>query len=368
VGGETDLDRILELIAKRGRALVNARTVVILLEDSGELRAVAAAGEIAGDVVDQRIPLHDSVYADVFHSRLPERISDLSARLRSGSHAIGVDADSALAVPLVFKDRTLGVLVVYDHQPYAVGAGTFTMADQQLLLSFAASAATAVATAKTVAQEDLRHSIQAAEQERRRWARELHDETLQGLGALSVLLSSGLGGDLEAPVQQALGFIEEQIASLRALISDLRPAVLDDLGIQPALEALVERGATPPGATVDLEVDLAYGQQTAATRLTPDLENAIYRLVQEALTNVAKHSGADRVSIVVREWNGSVKVDVSDNGSGFDSMSATRGFGLVGMRERAELAGGKLAIASKRGEGTTVSVVLPAIHLEAGAP
>jgi signal transduction histidine kinase len=368
VGGETDLDRILELIAKRGRALVNARTVVILLEDSGELRAVAAAGEIENDVVDQRIPLHDSVYADVFHSRLPERISDLSARLRSGSHAIGVDADSALAVPLVFKDRTLGVLVVYDHQPYAVGAGTFTMADQQLLLSFAASAATAVATAKTVAQEDLRHSIQAAEQERRRWARELHDETLQGLGALSVLLSSGLGGDLEAPVHQALGFIEEQIASLRALISDLRPAVLDDLGIQPALEALVERGATPPGATVDLEVDLAYGQQTAATRLTPDLENAIYRLVQEALTNVAKHSGADRVSIVVREWNGSVKVDVSDNGSGFDSMSATRGFGLVGMRERAELAGGKLAIASKRGEGTTVSVVLPAIHLEADAP
>jgi signal transduction histidine kinase len=90
--------------------------------------------------------------------------------------------------------------------------------------------------------------------------------------------------------------------------------------------------------------------------------------VQEALTNVAKHSGADRVSIVVREWNGSVKVDVSDNGSGFDSMSATRGFGLVGMRERAELAGGKLAIASKRGEGTTVSVVLPAIHLEADAP
>jgi signal transduction histidine kinase len=363
VGGETDLDRILELIAKRGRALVKARTVVILLEEEGELRVVAAAGDTDEAVVGQRIPLHDSVYADVFRSRRPERISDLPARLRSGSHAIGVDAHSALAVPLVFKDRALGVLVVYDHQPDAAAAGTFTMADQQLLLSFAASAATAVATAKTVAQEDLRHSIQAAEQERRRWARELHDETLQGLGALSVLLSSGLGRDLETPVHQALSFIEEQIASLRALISDLRPAVLDELGIQPALEALVERGATPPEAAVDLEVDLAYGRDEATTRLIPDIENAIYRLVQEALTNVIKHSGARRVSIAVRESDGSVRVEVTDNGSGFDITGATGGFGLVGMRERAELVGGKLAIASQRGEGTTVSVVLPATHL-----
>ncbi|MEA2410097.1 MAG: hypothetical protein QOC77_658 [Thermoleophilaceae bacterium] len=363
VGGETDLNRILELIAKRGRTLVDARTVVILLEERGELTVVAAAGATGGAVVGQRIPLRDSVYADVFRSREPERIGDLPARLRSGRHALGVKAHSALAVPLVFKDRTLGVLTAYDHQPYAAASDQFTMAEQQLLLSFAASAATAVATAKTVAQEDLRHSIQAAEQERRRWARELHDETLQGLGALSVLLSSGLGGDLEAPVRQALSFLEEQIASLRALISDLRPAVLDELGIQPALEALVERGPTPANAAVDLEVDLAYGRDEAATRLTPDIENAIYRLVQEALTNVVKHSGADRVSIAVRESNGNVSVDISDNGSGFDVTGTPGGFGLVGMRERAELAGGKLAIASERGGGTTVSVVLPAMHL-----
>jgi signal transduction histidine kinase len=363
VGGETDLERILELIAKRGRALVNARTVVILLEEGGELRVVAAAGETEGAVLGQRIPLRDSVYADVFRSREPERMSDLPARLRSGRHALGVKAHSALAVPLVFKDRTLGVVVVYDHQLDAVAAGPFTIADQQLLLSFAASAATAVATAKTVAQEDLRHSIQAAEQERRRWARELHDETLQGLGALSVLLSSGLGGDLESSVHQAVSFIEDQIASLRALISDLRPAVLDELGIQPALEALVERGAAPPEATVDLDVDLAYGRDEAATRLTPDIENAIYRLVQEALTNVVKHSDADRVSIAVREANGNVSAEIRDNGSGFEVTGATGGFGLVGMRERAELVGGRLVIASRPGKGTTVSVVLPAAHL-----
>jgi signal transduction histidine kinase len=361
VSGETDVERILEMIAKRGRALVNARTVVILLEEKGELVAVAAAGEADETVVGRRIPLHTSVYADVFRSHRPERVSDLPARLRSGSYAIGVDADSALAVPLVFKGRALGVLAVYDHAR-DTGEGTFTLADQQLLLSFAASAATAVGTARTEAQEHLRLSIQAAERERRRWARELHDETLQGLGGLNLLLSAGLDGDLEASVRQSLGFLEDQIASLRALISDLRPAVLDDLGLQPALEALVERGATTPDAAVSLEVDLAYGRQEAATRLIPDIENAIYRLVQEALTNVAKHSGADRATVAVHESGGSVSVEVSDNGSGFDLGVAATGFGLIGMRERVELAGGKLTIASEPGRGTTVSVVLPATH------
>jgi signal transduction histidine kinase len=361
VSGETDVERILEMIAKRGRALVHARTVVILLEEKGELVAVAAAGEADDTVVGRRIPLHTSVYADVFRSHRPERVSDLPARLRSGSYAIGVDADSALAVPLVFKGRALGVLAVYDHAR-DTGEGTFTLADQQLLLSFAASAATAVGTARTEAQEHLRLSIQAAERERRRWARELHDETLQGLGGLNLLLSAGLDGDLEASVRQSLGFLEDQIASLRALISDLRPAVLDDLGLQPALEALVERGATTPDAAVSLEVDLAYGRQEAATRLIPDIENAIYRLVQEALTNVAKHSGADRATVAVHESDGSVSVEVSDNGSGFDLGVAATGFGLIGMRERVELAGGKLTIASEPGRGTTVSVVLPATH------
>jgi signal transduction histidine kinase len=355
VGGETDLDRILELIAKRGRALVHARTVVILLEEDGQLEVVVAAGEADAATVGRRIPLESSMYADVFRSRRPERVSDVPARLRAGSHSVGIAADTALAVPLVFKGRPLGVLVAYDHER-GDGKGPFTVTDQQLLLSFAASAATAVGSAKTVAQERLRHSIEAAEQERRRWARELHDDTLQGLGALNMLLSSGLNGDLDASVRQALGHIEEQIASLRGLISDLRPAVLDELGVQPALEALVEREHAG-GASIDLDVDLP-GEQ----RLAPEIENAVYRLVQEALTNTAKHSGANRVAVAVREADGNVLVEVSDDGQGFDLAAATSGFGLIGMRERAELVGGKVAIASEPGGGTTVSVALPAIR------
>ena len=364
VGGETDLERILELIAKRGRALVNARTVVILLEDEGYLEVLTVAGEADDATIGRRIPVEGSVYADVFRTRRPERVPDLPARLRAGSHTLGVNAATALAVPLVFKGRALGVLVAYDHERGDAGA-TFTVADQQLMLSFAASAATAVGTAKTVLQEHLRYSIEAAERERRRWARELHDETLQGLGALNVLLNSGLRDDLEGAARQAVSFIEEQIASLRALIADLRPAVLDELGVQPALEALVQRDAN---MTVDLEIDLAYERGDAPTRLVPEIENAVYRLVQEALTNAAKHSDVDRAKVTVREVDGSVTVEVADAGSGFDLAAATKGFGLIGMRERVELVGGKLAVASQPGQGTTVSVVLPAVHLGEGRP
>jgi signal transduction histidine kinase len=363
VGGETDLDRILELIAKRGRALVDARTVVIMLADEAELSVLTVAGEVDEGIVGRRIPTANSVYADVLRSQEPERIDDLSARLRLGGHSIGVHAEAALVVPLVFRGRAMGVLVAYDHRE---GSGTFTASDQQLMLSFAASAATALGTARTVAREYLRHSIEAAELERRRWARELHDETLQGLGALSVLLSAGRQGDLDDAVRQALGFIDDEIASLRALISDLRPAALDDLGVQPALEALADRMASTTGLTVRLDVDLAFGREERSTRLVPEVENSIYRLVQEALTNVSKHAGTDHADVSVRESGGSVRVEVRDHGAGFDLDRTTGGFGLVGMRERAELVEGTLAVASEPGGGTTVSIVVPAKHVKAG--
>jgi signal transduction histidine kinase len=365
VGGETDLDRILELIAKRGRALVNARALVIMLEDGGQLTVVTVAGEIDDAVIGRRLPVADSIYGQVLQSRRPERIGDLPSRLRTVRHAIGVEASVALAVPLVFKGRALGVLVAYDHEN---GPGTFMMSEQQLLTSFAASAAIAVGTAKTVAQEHLRHSMQAAELERRRWARELHDETLQGLGALNVLLSAGLQGDLEDAARKALGFIEEQIASLRSLISDLRPAVLDDLGLQPALEALADRMASATSLNVALDVDLMSQAGEPRPRLIPEIEDAIYRLVQETLTNVSKHADTNRAVVSVRESGGSVVVEVRDDGIGFDLDETAGGFGLIGMRERAELVEGTLAVASAPGEGTTVTIVVPAERVGGGAP
>jgi signal transduction histidine kinase len=218
-----------------------------------------------------------------------------------------------------------------------------------------------VHTAQSVAEVRLRQSLAASEQERRRWARELHDETLQSLGALQVILSSALArgspDSLEAAVRDAISQISSEIGNLRNLITELRPASLDDLGLAAAIEGLAERTSTVEGIAVETRLDLAVDGEPH--RLAPQLETTIYRLVQEALTNVAKHAVAEHVQVEVRMLGGAVEVEVRDDGVGFDPQSATDGFGLIGMRERTELAGGSLEIGSTAGEGTTVRATLP---------
>ena len=212
-----------------------------------------------------------------------------------------------------------------------------------------------------MADERLQQSIAAAEHERHRWARELHDETLQGLGALRLLLASarksGQPRTLERTVGQAVGQIEAQIRGLRALIADLRPAALDEIGLAGAVEGLVERVATEGSLEVEAKIGLAQ-----AERLRPEVELTLYRLAQEALTNVVKHASATRVSVHMVERHGSIDLTVADNGRGFDPADGSTGFGLVGMRERAALAGGRLSISSSAGAGSTVRAEVPALN------
>ena len=339
IGGETDLSKVLELIAKRGRALVEARALVILLDRGGELAVAATAGEARSNAGGEA-PTESSVADSVFRSGRSESLDDARG----------------LFVPMTFRGRTVGVLAAFDRTS---GGPAFTREDESLLRSFATSGATAVQTAQSVAEERLRHSMEAAEHERRRWARELHDETLQGLAGLKVLLETsatqGSEAALRSAVEQATAEIRNQIQALRALITELRPAALDELGLGAAIESLAERTRTIEGLEVELDVPADAGLE----RFSPDVETAIYRLVQEALTNVAKHARAERAHVVVRRVDGSLMVTVRDDGVGFDPGSATSGFGIVGMRERLSLADGELSIASEPGKGTTVTASLP---------
>ena len=199
---------------------------------------------------------------------------------------------------------------------------------ERLLTAFAASAATAVATAQSVAEDSLRESIAAAERERGRWARELHDETLQGLGALRVLLASALrSGDPEnlgTATRNAVDQIANEIANLRSLITELRPAALDELGLGAAIESLASAHATATGVEVNVDLALAWEDRRDRRRLGPELELAIYRLVQEALTNVSKHAGAESVWIEVSQDDGTMLVVVRDDGEGFDPIRPRR--------------------------------------------
>jgi signal transduction histidine kinase len=356
VGGETELDRILELVVKRGRALIDAHDVLIMLREGDHLSIVAGAGHVT---VSQgtRLPLSGSTAGEVLAAGRSRRVDDAAHQLRIPPERFGLDhATTALLVPLVYRGESLGVLAAFDRLG---GDGTFTRDDEQLLEAFAAQAATAVATAKSVDADRRRRSLAAAEAERHRWARELHDDTLQAMGALKVALSGAARLDDVDAMRDAMRDATEQlsnhIATLRSLIAELRPPALDQLGLAPALDSLVQRTATANGLEIRADIRLPEDQ-----RLEPELETTVYRVVQESLTNVVKHARATSVDLAVRCYDDAVELSVTDDGVGFDvEGAAVGGFGLLGMQERVELADGELRVLPRPDKGTMITARLP---------
>jgi signal transduction histidine kinase len=350
VGGETDQMRVLSLILDHGREIVAARKLVVFLPDGEELAAVS--GSARSGEPELRLPLRDSLAGQVLVSGLPRRVAagEQAAQLEQ----LMPGARAAILVPLIFRGEALGVLAAIN------GAEELMFEDEheQLLMSVAASAATAVATARSVAAARLRLSLEAAEDARGRWARELHDETLQGLTGARMVLSAGLArGDpdsLRDAAEAADTHLGEEVRSLRELIAELRPAALDDLGLGPAIDSLAKRQAAAGGFTLAVELELG-----SAERLGRDTESAIYRIVQEALSNVVKHALASRVRLAVSLIADRAEIAVEDDGSGFDPAQVPEGFGLTGMRERALWEGGRLSVTSADGGPTCVSAVLP---------
>jgi signal transduction histidine kinase len=161
--------------------------------------------------------------------------------------------------------------------------------------------------------------------------------------------------------------VEGLISGLHGLITELRPVALDELGAEAAIEALVDRLNERHGLEVSVDIDLAGETSHDEARHTPDLEATIYRLVQEALTNVVKHSGADHARVAVEERGGAVTLTIEDDGRGLDPQSEAGGFGLVGMRERVALIGGRLWVGPGPGGGTRVSATLPATRRNGGS-
>lgn len=358
---ETDLERVLELIVKRGRALAEARACLVLLIEDGHLEVAAAAGEIDDVVVGARVEVSGP------------QLEALHAGLGVGAHGssvealepIGVEARSALLVPLRAAGSNFGVLVLLDR----MGEDPAFDADDEVVLnSFGASAAGAIATTRAQQDEKLKLAIRASEQERQRWARELHDETLQELGALRIAQQTALAVDDPDAMRHAIAGATEQvervILGLEAVITELRPAALDQLGVGAALEALVERIATRFGIEVTVDADLAYESGREAQRHAPDVEATIYRVVQEALTNVGKHAEATAARVAIDEREQRITITVEDDGKGLSSTRRGSGFGLVGMRERVGLLGGALTLGPGTNGGTRVVAALPIGHLD----
>jgi signal transduction histidine kinase len=352
LASELELEPLLHLVASRLRELVDARLVLIALPEGETLRIAAVDGERAFGIAGMELALGGSKAGRVLERGRSERIDsvlddpeiDQQATRRLGVH-------SALYVPLIARGRTIGVVIAHDKE----GARpAFSEDDLRLAESLADRAAVAVDLSERVSRDSVRRVVEAQELERARLARELHDETGQAL--TSILL--GLKPLEQSAEAEAVGAVRELVVStlqnVRRLAVELRPSALDDFGLVPAVERLSETFREQSGLEVDLAAHL--GEE----RLLPDAETTLYRVIQEALTNVVKHAGASRVSILLQRKQGAVVAVVEDDGSGFDP-DATRedALGLAGMRERLALVGGKLQVESSPGRGTTIAAEVP---------
>jgi signal transduction histidine kinase len=353
---EVELPRLLNLVAARLREVVDARLVTIALPaEDGDLRIEAADGEGAAVLLGARLGRDSSKHARVLERGRTERVDSFlddpevdqtltrQAGLRSG-----------LYVPLMSAERRIGVVAAHDK---LTTDGRFTDADVRLSEIFAARAAVAVDLSRRVAQDALENAIAAQETERRRLALELHDETGQELTSILLGLraveEAHTSDERTAALAEVRALTVQTLQNVRRLAVELRPKALDDFGLVPALERLAEAFGERTGMRVDVQAAQLEG------RLPESVETTLYRVVQEALTNVVKHAQARHVSIVLARKESSATAIVEDDGRGFDPAAGNGGIGLAGMRERLALIGGRLEIESGPGAGTTIVAEAP---------
>jgi signal transduction histidine kinase len=352
---ETDLEKLLDLIVRRLRELLGARVVALALPSGRDtLRFAAVAG--TEDLLGTTISRSESKSGAVLERRRSERIdSVLDDPEVHQEVSRQLAARTGMWVPLIARDQAIGVLEIHDKEG---PDPRFDHDDFRLAETFAARAAVAVELSQRVARDAVRRVVQAQELERSRLARELHDETGQALTSILLGLKPLEDALADHPARTGLAELREQVVSalqdVRRLAVELRPAVLDDFGLVPALERLVDAFAEQSEVRVDFHS--ALGE----TRLPSDVETALYRVVQESLTNIVKHANAKHISVSLARRESGVAAVIEDDGAGFDQRTVREGgVGLLGMRERLALIDGRLEIESRPGAGTTVVAEVP---------
>jgi two-component system, NarL family, sensor histidine kinase DevS len=354
---EIELPKLLELVATRLRELIDARIVFIARpQPDGAVLIETVAGDGAERVAGIRLDPMKSKTARVLERRRSERVDSLLDDPEvDQATARKMGARTGMWVPLVVRDRAIGVLVAQDKEDTDA---RFTDEDLRIAEAFGERAAVAIDLSERVAKDALRRVVAGQELERQRLARELHDETGQALTSillgLKAIEEADNGQDVRQSVLELRELVVETLQDVRRLAVELRPTALDDFGLVAALQRLAETFAEQTGIRVHIEAALGD------SRLPAETETALYRIVQEALTNVIKHAQAGTVSVVLTRKGDHVVAVIEDDGRGFDpeDMRDER-LGLLGMRERIALVDGQLSVESRPGEGTTIAVEVP---------
>jgi signal transduction histidine kinase len=367
----SDLD--LKEVTGRVAALVTDATgadvcfVHLVDEDRGRVVLVGATppfDELVGTV---ELPIGEGVAGWVAQHAEPAVVPDKwqDPRYRYIPALRGEDYRSLISVPMLARGRVVGVLNIHSKEEQS-----YRDHDVVVLSDVANLMARAVENARLYEALEgfAARTVEAQELERRRLAGDIHDGISQRLISLWYHLQAaedalGAGPDAErlsAELGVSKELASEALREARAAISGLRPSVLDDLGLGPSLDSLAR---SVSGMAV--EVDIADER-----RLPPHAEVALYRIAQEAVQNVSKHANASRLSLTFGPVEGGVRLAVADDGEGVAedwlAVAEHRGaYGMVGMRERAELIGGRLTVTSRPGKGTVIEVVVPVTNFVA---
>jgi signal transduction histidine kinase len=353
-----------------------ARGIVVLRQKPGKpLDCAACAGHINCQVNQPCIQAR-TITRQIEETAVPvcmvgEALLVIPTTATHDSTLLEIDGDAAVGVPLRVQDRVIGSLVLHMSPEVT----TLTVRDLSLLQTIAGQLGIALENAaryeESLAREALRGEllhqvVSAQEHERQRVARELHDsigQALTGLGLGFAAVAETVKNNPTLAAAQVLELKQmssQALADLRDLIRDLRPSLLDDLGLVPALHNQVHTFQTHTGVSAELVV---HGH---TRRLPPDLETIVFRIAQEALTNIAKHAQAKSVALTLEFTPEEIGLQVQDDGRGFavdEVMEGSTGprhaWGLLGMQERVSLVGGVCTIASTPGAGTAVQVRIP---------
>jgi signal transduction histidine kinase len=379
LSSELDYQRIVRNVADFAYRLVNAQFVYVAVPQQDVFHLVATAGysnqdmpldspaEVGLSLLEQN-PLTRAV--DEKRPIVVADIRDEPPATAWKKEAENQGWQALVATPLLSHNRLVGVLAAYADRPHA-----FNASDVATLMSLASQAAVAIHNAQLFAelesQREVLHRVSlrlvnAQEEERRHISRELHDELGQALTALKInldvarrSLTPDMPEKLNQSVNEASSLAVQTLESARNLSLELHPAILDDLGLVSALRWEIDRYERRTDQTVQFKADLSD------VELKPELEITIYRIVIEALTNIARHARATAITVQVGAEHEQVVVEIADDGVGFDvgawvtSPNERRSLGLVGMRERAGLLGGELEVISQSGHGTRVVARLP---------
>jgi two-component system, NarL family, sensor histidine kinase DegS len=359
---ESEIDNILPMVTRSAKQLTGANAAAISLGEPEEGRGFCTITlptmRAAGPRAMERV-----VHREVVRSRHPVVVEDYPAHDGALSPLVEAGLVSLVAVPIVYGDHAFGALTLFNFDQ----ARRFAGYDISVAIELGRQAGIALENAR-LHQSTRFYVLQvtrAQEDERRRIARELHDETIQRLVVISRRLEglSMMSAELPSAAMERIAALEELLSEtmkgVRRFVQDLRPPMLDHLGLMASVEALATDLREGNGVEVEVRAE------GTPRRLEPEEELVLFRIAQEALGNARRHSGATEVRVQMDFAEDRVRVSVQDNGCGFvpgktDDYVSQAKLGLAGMNERARTLGGTLEICSSPGEGTMVAVEIPA--------